>query len=342
MSLPIPQARRGLTMIELLVVIGLILALATLALTISPRLAEDQRSARTADLITGWLLAAKQRAYRDQEARGIRLVVPPTGGPECRELMYVERPEDYRGGLLLVPSPFATGPAPIPGLMTVPPEFAHATAFVVGKDLTNGFPINEKTVAEGDFLVLDTMEQPPYNSHRIYHLSYVPPGTAGAPAAGGTHLVCASVDGSHFSIINGGLPIVNLNNDKFRFVRQPRPLQGEQNLQLPRDMIIDLQLPRSEGGTILPGRELVPPPPDWRDIIFSPRGSLQGTNSLSGKVVLRIRNSTRDVRDGDQTFIVIYTRSGVIAAHPVNLNTDAMGNLLDPYLFLRDGQTSGL
>lgn len=336
------QARRGLTMIELLVVIGLILALTTLAVMISPRLAEDQRAARTADLITGWLLSAKQRAYRDQQPRGIRLMVPLAGAPECRELMYIERPEDYRGGLLLVPSPFATGPAPIPGMMTLPPGSANATAFVVGKDLTNGFPANEKIVAEGDFLVLDTMETPPYNSHRIYHLSYVPPGTSGAPPAGGTHIVCASYDGTHFSIINGGSPIINLSSDKFRFVRQPRPLQGEQVMQLPRDMVIDLQLPRAEGGTILPGREMAPPPPDWRDIIFSPRGSLQGTNSLTGKIVLRIRNSTRDVRDGDQTFIVIYTRSGVIAAHPVNLDTDAMGNLLDPYLFLRDGQTSGL
>jgi type II secretory pathway pseudopilin PulG len=334
-------SRHGLTMVEMLVVIGLILVLGTLTLTISPRIAEDQRAARTADLITGWLLSAKQRAYRDQQSRGIRLVVSPDG-TQARELMYIERPEDYRGGLLQVPSPFATGPAPVPGLMTVPPAYASATAFVAGKDLTNGFPVNEKIVAEGDFLVLDTMESPPYNSHRIYHLTYVPPGTPGAPPGGGTHIVCATYDGSSFSVINSGSPIVNLNNDRFRFVRQPRPLQGEQNLQLPRDMIVDLALPRAQGGSILPGLTIAPPPPDRYDIIFTPRGSLQGTNALLGKVVLRIRNATRDVRDGDQTFIVIYTRSGVIAAHPVNLDTDAAGNLVDPYLFLRDGQTSGL
>jgi type II secretory pathway pseudopilin PulG len=335
------KSRRGLTMVELLVVIGLILVLGTLTLTISPRVAEDQRAARTADLITGWLLSAKQRAYRDQQSRGIRLVVSPDG-TQAREMMYIERPEDYRGGLLQVPSPFATGPIVVPGLMTVPPAYVNATAFVLGKDLTNGFPLNEKIVAEGDFLVLDTMEQPPYNSHRIYHLTYVPPGTAGAPPAGGTHIVCATYDGSSFSVINSGSPIANLSSDKFRFVRQPRPLQGEPNLQLPRDMIVDLSLPPSEGGSILPGRQIAPPPPDRYDIIFTPRGSLQGTNALTGKIVLRIRNATRDTRDGDQTLIVIYTRSGVIAAHPLNLNTDALGNLVDPYLFIRDGQTSGL
>jgi prepilin-type N-terminal cleavage/methylation domain-containing protein len=328
--------RRGMTMIELLVVIGLILILASLALLISPRLAEDQRSVRTSDLVSGWLLTCKQRAYRDQQTRGVRLL-PTNGGTECRELQFIERPEDFRGGKLQVPSPFASG--------SVPPGYESATAFVHGKDLTNNKasdPTAEQIVDVGDYLVFDSLETIPYNSHRVYSLVYAPPSQQ-APA-GGTHIVCATFDGSRYSIINGGIPISPTGtgasgSDQFRFVRQPRPLAGEPTLQLPRDMIIDLQLSQGEGGSFLYGTQTGAI--DQFDILFSPRGQLQGSNSTPGKVVLRVRNATRGARDGDQLLIVVYSRSGIIAAHPVNLTTDAVGNLVDPYGFLRDGESSG-
>jgi prepilin-type N-terminal cleavage/methylation domain-containing protein len=348
-----PTRRRGMTMIELVVVIAMILVLATLALMLSPRLAEDQRSVRTADLVSGYLLMCKNRAYRDQQMRGIRLVPSANNPLECREILLIERPEDYRGGDLQVPSPFATG--------TVPVGKENATAFVHGKDLTNATNPTAEPIVEayaqnqrGDFLVFDSLEPIPYNSHFIYSMTYFPAGASPQAPQGGTHIICATFDLQRYSIINGGAPIPRGStygkSDQFRFVRGPRPLVGEPPLQLPRDMIIDLTPPAPvnnppqppppgtlEGGTFLPGAGTV----DQYDLMFSPRGQLQGSNSSGGKVVLRIRNGTRNARDGDQLFVVIYTRSGIIAAHPVNVTADATGFLVSPYDFIRDGDSSG-
>src|SRR5262245_43976910 len=101
-----PSPRLGFTMIELLVVIGMIIVVLSLLVMLSPRFAEDQRPTRGADQIQGWLLIAKQRAYRDQLPRGIRLMldqnapINTTTGQQynwVRQLVYVERPEDLRG-----------------------------------------------------------------------------------------------------------------------------------------------------------------------------------------------------------------------------------------------------
>src|SRR5688572_15637033 len=136
-----PQRRGGLTLIELLVVIGLMLVLIVLAVTISPRISEDQRSARAADHLQQWLLTAKQRAYRDQQARGIRLVVP-LGSTEATELVYIERPEDYRGGVCHVPAPASVlAYPPVPPAIFTPPPNNCATVFIQGKDLTNNFGV---------------------------------------------------------------------------------------------------------------------------------------------------------------------------------------------------------
>src|SRR5262249_54967411 len=143
-----------------------------------------------------------------------------------------------------------------------------ATVFIHGKDLTNTTnPTGEAIVDPGDFLVFDSLEPVPYNSHRVYSLNYVPPTPPQAPN-GGTQIICATFDGQRYSKINGGAPIplgtAYSKSDQFRFVRQPRPLVGEPTLQLPRDMIIDLSpdapvgvspVPPGmlEGSTRLPG-----------------------------------------------------------------------------------------
>jgi hypothetical protein len=340
-----------MTLIELVVVIALILVLVAMGVLISPRLAEDQRSVRTADLISGWLLMCKNRAYRDQQTRGIRLIQGADGN--CHEIALIERPEDYRGGILQVPSPFAGSIAPTP-----PNGKQGSTAFVHGKDLTNTLnPTEEPIVSVGDFLVFDSLEAIPYNSHRIAFMQYVPAGASPQAPQGGTHIVCATYDMQWWSVINGGAPIfpgsAYSKPDQFRFVRQPRPLVGEPTLQLPRDMVVDLPplpnaspinpngLPDTEGGTILPSVGPNGALPDWADILFSPRGQIQGNNSRDGKIILRIRNGTRGPRDGDQLLVVIYTRSGVIAAHPVDMTANAANQLIDPYSFLRDGESSG-
>jgi hypothetical protein len=117
----------------------------------------------------------------------------------------------------------------------------------------------------------------------------------------------------------------------YRIFRQPRLLVGEDILQLPPDMVIDI------GTDPISGNLLSRNVPQRNEILFSPTGEVIGTGTNGGKVLLWVRDSTvANPYDPAATAIVsIQTRTGLIAAQPV-----APGN--DPYRFTRDGRSSGL
>src|SRR5262245_31535198 len=69
--------RGGFTLIELVVVMTLILALAAITVAFLPKVQESQRASTGADHLQGALLIAKQRALRDQAPRGLRLLALP-------------------------------------------------------------------------------------------------------------------------------------------------------------------------------------------------------------------------------------------------------------------------
>jgi prepilin-type N-terminal cleavage/methylation domain-containing protein len=314
--------RRAFTLIELLVVISLILVLATLAVLILPRLGDDQKSVRSADQLSMWLLIAKQRAYRDQAPRGIRLIRNIDDPTQAREAVYIERPEDYLSSNIQIPAP--GGPA--------------NSGLIRGPDLTNGG--TNYIVEAGDVLVFDSLENLPYNSHRIATVTY-------DAAYGGTVLTFAAADGN-VRQINFGVPLPYPNNFTFRIVRRERPLAGEPVLQLPKDMIVDLRPdpPDASGGRM--GYSYLPSDPfgvlPSLDVVFNQRGQLMGRNANEGKVILRVRNGSKPEDVGDQFLVVVYTRTGLIAVHPMELTVSPSGppRYADPFFFTKDGKASGL
>jgi hypothetical protein len=153
----------------------------------------------------------------------------------------------------------------------------------------------------------------------------------------------------------------------YQIIRQPRLMVGEPTLPLPRDVIIDLD-PASDGssawinpttGYAVPGYKSGLP----YDILFSERGQViigSAQGGQDGKIILRVRNSDRPPNQnmnlpgvdvvydwGDQFLVTIYTRTGLIATHPLCLDLNSAPNpplmpfLADPYKFTRDQQTSG-
>jgi prepilin-type N-terminal cleavage/methylation domain-containing protein len=89
--------RRGYTLVELIVVISIAVVLMTLLLAFGPSLAASNRISRSADQLQSWLLVAKTKAYRDRVPHGIRLIPDPANNNWCRELQFIERPEDITG-----------------------------------------------------------------------------------------------------------------------------------------------------------------------------------------------------------------------------------------------------
>jgi prepilin-type N-terminal cleavage/methylation domain-containing protein len=84
--------RRAFTLVELLVVIGIIAALAILVLVFYPSRSNRSTTDGASQLQT-YIASAKSRAMRDRSPRGIRLL--DDGNGNFREFQFVEVPEPY-------------------------------------------------------------------------------------------------------------------------------------------------------------------------------------------------------------------------------------------------------
>jgi prepilin-type N-terminal cleavage/methylation domain-containing protein len=331
-GIPAPRASRSaFTLIEMLVVIGILLTLATLTVAFLPTLTNFQKVQASAGQVQGWLLTAKQRALRDQLPRGLRLLVDGDG-KTVRELQYIEQPEDISGG---------TGQP-----LTLSVAGAN-TLTMGGMDLAGGLnpgnldpttnPAANATVwpvQKGDFLYFD----PPTSPNPCYRITAV--------TSQGQSPSNQITTNSNYSW-----------TPKFAIIRGPRALSGEPLLQLARDIAIDVTPttpgPTSTSSLIVP--TTLTDRATFYDIMFGASGAVTGVyvNTVNGagvnsgstrmglvnKVVLWMHDITQDTGVGTQVLVAIYTRTGTIAVH---LQDTTTGSGADNFSFTKDGKDSGM
>lgn len=284
---PAPRRRRpAVTLIELLVVMAIIAGLAALAVAIFPRLQDSQRVAKGADVVQGQLFLAKQMALRDQLPRGLRLVRDPADGGRVHGVQLIEQPQPYVKGQLEGVQP---APAPNNGLFLA--------TFGGGPDFRTG-----GAVQAGDFLDLTIAND---TSPALHQVVSVP--------SPNQLLLRSRPAGVNYPCV-------------YRVIRAPRPMIGESEVNLPRDVIIDLA----------PGTSIIPADGGNYDVLFAPSGKVVRTAGTQGKVILWLRDPNNNAMAGEQVLVVVYTRTGAIATHPVN----ASGG--DPYSYVKDGKSSGM
>jgi type II secretory pathway pseudopilin PulG len=168
-----------------------------------------------------------------------------------------------------------------------------------------------------------------------------------------TNAAPAAILGNDYLVPDGaGLPIqtpvaagATLNNMRYRLVHTPQPLAGEKTINLPTNVCVDMTRASTDGKTAtgLPPSGVEPAPSNlsYTDIVFSPFGCITAANWPNDKIILWVRDSTlTDPTKGSPTLIVIYIRTGLIAAHPVDIT--GAPNLSQPYSFANDPRTSGL
>lgn len=90
--------RTAFTLVEMLVVIILILTLAALVVSLTPRFIGTRQLARGAEQLQGYLLMAKSRARRDQLPTGVRLQADDQG--LVRIVQMVQQPDWFSGGTM--------------------------------------------------------------------------------------------------------------------------------------------------------------------------------------------------------------------------------------------------
>ncbi len=135
----------------------------------------------------------------------------------------------------------------------------------------------------------------------------------------------------------------------------PQPLVGEPVLQLTgQSIVIDVRPANTTFSPItLPGPTVVAPTtagvspvptaaPQYFDVLFSPSGQVLGAGDGLICLWLRDGDKTTDPRPagafdqaGEQVLVTVYTRTGLIATHPVT-------NGADPFVAAKDGLNSGL
>jgi prepilin-type N-terminal cleavage/methylation domain-containing protein len=304
--------RAAFTLVEMIVVLAILLTLATITVAFLPTVNNYQKVQSGASRVQAWFLTAKQRALRDQVPRGVRLNVETLGGRQVvRTLQYTEQPEDFS-----------------PGALTVV-DNNHAT--VAGTDLSGGFDTTGTDtsnnlywpVQAGDFLEINSLGP-------VYRIASV----TSAKATPTSNQITTAF--TNISNTAGTYP--------YRIMRAPRALSGEPPLQLPQDVVIDVN-GDATASLILSGS--TPTGINSYDVLFASSGAVTGVyfNSGSGntrqgflgKVILWMKDVTQDAGVGQQVLVTIYTRTGLISVHPVD--TANPSNVFD---FTTDGKDSGM
>lgn len=334
----IVHRRDAFTLVEMLVVIAIILALAALAAAFAPRVNEDRKRTRAVDNLEQWLLTAKMRAKRDGLATGLRFVLAPgdIAGVSYSQFQYIQQPPPLGGGVCVAPP---GPPPPLPGVYQYPAGTGNyytgglitsASAGIINfasgsVDFTLGgtpFP-NQWLVQAGDYLEI--------NGGGVYQIGL--PVSPPLNPAYTLQLAYATVPLSYDQMLSLTTPTTN-----FRILRQPRILIGEEPLVMPTNYAANFS-PIPGSGSLVPGTNVLPGPSGNYEILFSPTGAVIGTNAGTPILWISVWDTTADVTLPDFAshvgIVGIQSRSGFIGAYDVSLS----GN---PFAFVQLGRESGM
>ncbi|HWG42215.1 MAG TPA: prepilin-type N-terminal cleavage/methylation domain-containing protein [Gemmataceae bacterium] len=245
--------RHAFTLIEMLVVIGIILVIAALAAAFAPRVSDSQNLTRAVDNLEQWLLTAKMRAKRDQLATGIRLVqLPGDAAGNFSQVQYIQQPDPLSG-------------APGGGFIQ---SAGGGTVMFGNVDFTMGG--NALLVQPGDYLEV--------RGGGVYQIGNV---------TGPSSLQLSNpTPGSYDSNLT-----ITTATTNYRILRQGRILIGEAPVNLPNNFAIDFNV--IPGTSVAGSNAVANPSGTAIDILFSPTGAVVGTNAGSGKVYLYVHDITQ-------------------------------------------------
>ncbi len=270
-----PIRRPGLTLVELLVVIALVIVLAALTVVITESAAFNSQKVTSAyDRVSGWLEIAQAQARRDGLPRGVRFLLNPvkdpalnpTGDPNyyaSTEAQYIEVAEPW------VPNPNAdpngpriafvyytangvSPPDPVPGLQagTVPNTSTFRMVYFT-TDPSRPQDLNEfdQRVVVGDYIIF-----PSPIMKRVCQIIAINNTTANVTIGGTTCparlLILRDTAYPDLGVNNSGpfpgtvppAPPACRIEYQFGFQSGPRPLIGEPTLQLTGGTVIDCRI----------------------------------------------------------------------------------------------------
>jgi prepilin-type N-terminal cleavage/methylation domain-containing protein len=370
-----PARRSAFTLIELIVVIGIVVVLATLAVTFLPNLDSHKGVPNGISQLHGWVHLSRMQAMRDGTARGVRLI--DDGGGRVTSMQYIEQPEPVapRGPGIRIyirtepcydPLLFPNNPGQI-GMLSVVTLFQDTAGVSNQLSYKNPPPDQNPTpwidwggpnglgVNPGDYFQLTGSPSAIAGIRRFTTTNpqVTPPTPPNGSHPFGQLVLDRVIEGTDTLVQDPTPPPPPFNgpvivaSDGFRVIRQPRALTGEPTLQLHKDIFIDLTrshpCPWYLAQQFSPNYQASAP---WSPSVDPGTGQAyldilfnsSGTvaNAPFGQVFLWVQHNDRP---NDNLILSIYTRTGKVAPYTI---ADPSGVSVDPYGFARAGQTPGL
>jgi prepilin-type N-terminal cleavage/methylation domain-containing protein len=320
-----PAGWRGaFTLVELVIVMAIIVTVAAITALVLPDILRSDKLTQGTNLIQGMLLAARQRAIRDQVPSGVRFyqIADPVTNPGvnsriiCTEAVYVEKPDDFvitTDKITLNGSGMAqAASADFSGGIYLVVSAANAVA-------------EEFPVQFGDYLVINNQA------------SMI---TCVSQSAGTRYDTLSVLNTGNFTSTPTG------TGTAYSVQRAPRRVRGEDSVKFPSDIVVLISdtavsgtggtigcqnIPTRQVNVFLNGNTTTPvSTANFTEIVFSPTGAVIGTNnngSNPGQMIkLWVWDSSRDTPTngaanyltGQASYVVVSPLTGMIVIQPVN------------------------
>lgn len=328
--------RYGLTLIELLVTLIVLVTLLVIFVPVTLRMQDRDRIPRAGQLIQGALLKARSQALHDRKVTGVRFLPSANNRFHITQLEFVQEPGDFVDGWV-----FSGQPVPVIN----PPNSNSITAWV-SVQLPGA---SDVLYGPYSFTWSDSAGQshPPQRSTFRWTDAVRPGDWVEVTGNGQLYQITGVFDAvpplPARLVLDRPLlqPIhvpTNLSSN-YRIIRKARPLAGEKPVSLPQSAVVDIT-PNdpnditSNRGSLTTG--LIRSAVDGTiDLLFNPAGLVVGAAAAQDMVYIHVRDLSPDLQD-NEVLVVVYTRTGAVSTYPVDRVSG------DPYLFARQGRGGGV
>jgi prepilin-type N-terminal cleavage/methylation domain-containing protein len=340
---PSAQDRTGFTLIELMIVVGVVLTVATMTLVAVNYSNSSDRIRAAGRQMQSFFAGARDRAIYAKEERGVRLILDPSNRHTVVAIQYVGAPEQYSDGSVTF-NPVVT---------------SDSTGSTIA-----GYNTNWSNLESKGFLAIGSQIEIPRRSGNWFTVV----SSVGNPGGNPETL---SLGRPHRNFAGSA---VNL---PYSLGLRPTTLPGSEPVQLPSGVVIDLdgsQIPASWRPNSM---DSTLPYSGFMDIMFSPRGTVTGDVAALGLLHLHVADlgdveQWREVpgrivkvsptsmewsppvvpaNDAtptptplvkrDQLLVTVNSRTGNVSVHrvnPTNLNGDQQAD--DAYRFAETGEVA--
>ena len=332
--------RAAFTLIELLVVIGIILLLSGFTLAVINTTINSDRIRSASRGVQAYVAGARDRAAQAKDFRGLRLLPDPGNVNLVSSIQYI-KPVSI--------SSYGRGTVTLARLDANTDTIADGPDIVIVRGLKpDGTSVDWNSLAsQGLFSTPPRIRIPSITTTtqgRWYSFSLIAP-DPGEPLATRLQLTSPYTGMGTMAAHPAVIAHDRTANDEATscdLEMANQLLENSQPLLLPRGAVINL----ARSGNI---------PTDWtsapnfRDIMFSPRGSITGPLGAGGPIYLYIaeRNDAEQnldpvVSKGEKLILAIYPQTGNVSTFNVD-TTDADNNNIadDPFLQAKKGVVAG-